>query len=292
MVKKLYCPICKNNKINSFIKGNMKLNYKGAIDVKCTSMSNNLKPTLYKCQNCSIVFSQFVNSKFESLYKDVVDIDYLKQMDMKRKSFEYFLNTIDKYINKNKSVLELGSYYGVLGSLIRKRVKNYTGIEFSKAASNYAAKKFNLRIKSNFSQIKKNKYDLIILCDVIEHVDNPLKIAKQLRSVLNKNGVIIMSTMDIESFYAKMLGINYPWIMPMHKFYFSFPSLQFVLSKANLKIVKYHYEKKITSLGYLLKKISVILFGKIFNNINIDNKYLNKIYVKLNFFDLKIFLIK
>ena len=292
MNKKKICPICKKINIVSFLKGNMKKDYNGAIDVKCTSMSNNLKPTLYKCINCSIVFSQFVNNKFEKLYKDVVDRDYLKQMEMKKKSFEFFLNSINIHINKNKNVLELGSYYGVLGSLIKKKVKNYTGIEFSKSASNYAKTKFNLKIKSNFNQIKKNKYDLIILCDVIEHVDDPLKIVKQIKSVLKKNGTIIMSTMDIESAYARILGTKYPWIMPMHKFYFSFQSLKFLLKRANLKIVNYHYEKKITSLGYLLKKISTILFGNKLKRLNFDNKYLNKIYLKLNFFDLKIFIIK
>ena len=73
--------------------------------------------------------------------------------------------------------------------------------------------------------------------------------------------------MDIESFYAKTLGINYPWIMPMHKFYFSLSSLKFILKKENLKIDTYYYEKKITSLGYLLKKISIILFGKLSINV-------------------------
>jgi 2-polyprenyl-3-methyl-5-hydroxy-6-metoxy-1,4-benzoquinol methylase len=292
MFKKIYCPICKKLKVKTFLKGNMNNNYNNKIDVRCTSMSNNLKPTLYKCKNCYIVFSQFVNKKFENLYKDVVDKEYLKQIRIKKKSFENFLDTIKLYINKDKDVLEIGSYYGVLGSLIKNKVKSYTGIEYSKSASKYAIKKFDLKIKSHFNQLRNKKYDLIILCDVIEHVDNPLEVLKQIKSVLKKNGVIIMTTMDIESFYAKILGINYPWIMPMHKFYFSFSSLKFILKKEKLKIDTYYHEKKITSLGYLLKKISIILFGRLFNKINFDNKYLNQIDLKINFFDLKIFIIK
>ena len=288
----MYCPICKRLKVKTFLKGNIKINYNKEIDVKCTSMSNNLKPTLYKCKNCYIVFSQFVNKKFENLYKDVVDKEYLKQIRIKKKSFENFLDTIKLYINKDKSVLEIGSYYGVLGSLIKKKVKNYTGVEYSKSASNYAIKKFNLNIKSNFNQLSNRKFDLIILCDVIEHVDNPLKILKQIKSLLKKNGTIIMTTMDIQSFYAKAMGINYPWIMPMHKFYFSSSSLKFLLKKENLKVDTYFYEQKITSLSYLLKKISVILFGRLSKKINFDNNFLNQIYLKINFFDLKIFIIK
>ena len=87
----------------------------------------------------------------------------------------------------------------------------------------------------------------------------------------NVVAIIIMTTMDIESFYAKILGINYPWIMPMHKFYFSFSSLKFILKKEKLKIDTYYHEKKITSLGYLLKKISIILFGRLFNKINFSS---------------------
>jgi len=288
----MYCPICKKLKVETFLKGNIDMNYNKDIDVRCTSMSNNLKPTLYKCKNCYIIFSQFVNKKFENLYKDVVDKEYLKQIRIKKKSFENFLDKIKLYINKDKSVLEIGSYYGVLGSLIKKKVKNYTGIEYSKSASNYAIKKFNLNIKSNFNQLSNRKFDLIILCDVIEHVDNPLKILKQIKSLLKKNGTIIMTTMDIQSFYAKAMGINYPWIMPMHKFYFSSSSLKFLLKKENLKVDSYFYEQKITSLSYLLKKISVILFGKLSKKVNFDNNFLNQIYLKINFFDLKIFIIK
>jgi hypothetical protein len=101
-----------------------------------------------------------------------------------------------------------------------------------------------------------------------------------------------MTTMDIQSFYAKAMGINYPWIMPMHKFYFSSSSLKFLLKKENLKIDTYFYEQKITSLSYLLKKISVILFGRLSKKVNFDNNFLNQVYLKINFFDLKIFIIK
>jgi len=286
------CKICKSAKNKIFINGNIKILKKNIIDVKCTSMSHAIKPTLYKCINCKIVFSQFLNHKFEKLYKDVIDEEYLNQIKIKKKYFKNFINIIKNHINPNDEVLEVGSYYGVLGSLLKEKVKHYEGIEFSKYASMYAKKNYNLKIKSRYSQIKK-KFNLIILCDVIEHVDNPLPFIKKLKSFLRKDGKIILSTMNIDSIYAKFLGKNYPWIMPMHKFYFSFTSMNHILKIEKLKIIEYFYDQKITSLAYVLKKILNIFFNvkKIKKN-NFFIEFLNKIYLKINFFDLVIFVIK
>ena len=35
-------------------------------------------------------------------------------------------------------VLEIGSYYGVLGSLLKNKVKSYSGLELSTHGSNYS----------------------------------------------------------------------------------------------------------------------------------------------------------
>ena len=49
-------------------------------------------------------------------------------------------------MNKELKVLEIGSYYGILGNLINPHVKEYHGQELSTHAANYAKKNFNLNI--------------------------------------------------------------------------------------------------------------------------------------------------
>ena len=87
------------------------------------------------------------------------------------------------------NALEIGSYYGVLGSVLKDKVKNYSGLELSTHGSNYAKKNFNLNIYNETieSHLEKNiKYDLIIMADVMEHFNDPFKVLSQINKLLNE----------------------------------------------------------------------------------------------------------
>ena len=101
---------------------------------------NEIKPNLFYCTNCEIIFSEFCKNKFEDNYRDVVDSQYINQISNKKLYFRHLINKISKYIKDTDDVLEIGSYYGAFGSEIKKKVKSYQGIELSKFASNYANK--------------------------------------------------------------------------------------------------------------------------------------------------------
>ena len=49
-------------------------------------------------------------------------------------------------MNTSNSVLEIGSYYGLLGSIINEKVKNYYGLELSYHGCKFSKDKFNLNI--------------------------------------------------------------------------------------------------------------------------------------------------
>jgi len=125
----MICPSCKFTNTKYFYK------YRDIkdqnFDLRCTSLDYR-KPNLIKCKNCDLIFSELSNFKFEDGYQDVVDDLYIEQISYKKKYFEIVLSKIKKYLNKSKDVLEIGSYYGVFGSLISKHVKSYTGLELSK----------------------------------------------------------------------------------------------------------------------------------------------------------------
>ena len=120
MVKK--CPYCKDeNSVSILYKGNG--NKDKSISVECTSHNSQdveqWKPNLYKCELCKLVFSEFIGVDFASKYVDVIDQSYIDQIEFKKKTFNLFFKKIEKHLNKDIKVLEIGSYYGVLGSLIK-----------------------------------------------------------------------------------------------------------------------------------------------------------------------------
>ena len=265
------------------------------LDLRCTSETHD-KPTLYKCNKCKLIFSEHIESKFEETYTEVEDTKYIQQIPFKEKYFNLLFDKIKPYLSSNYSILEIGSYYGVLGNIIKPHVKNYTGLELSKHAANYSKKEFNLNVVNeplnNFLE-KKLLFDVIIMSDVIEHLDNPFLSLKLIEKNLNPNGVLIFTTFNMDAIIPKIMGKKYHWIMPMHKFYFSNKTLKYFLNKFNLDIFKIQMDTRLISLEYLFYKFSILVskldfIFKFFLKFN----SLKKKTIKINLFDLNIYFVK
>ena len=273
-------------------------NKKEKINFECTSHnfqnSKNWKPTLYKCRLCSLVFSEYINLKFENNYKNVKDIEYLNQSKFKKQTFIFFIEKIKRYLNKKCSVLEIGSYYGVLAQLVQPIVKEYIGLELSKHASMYSRKNLKLNIiNKSFIEYSKSdkKFDIILMTDVIEHVDDPFILLSLIEKKLKKNGKLILSTFNFDSFFAFITGKYYPWIIPMHKYYFSSDTLSNILKKNNLDLIETENDTRVISLEYLLKKLNLLVPYLSFIFIFILKfDFIKKVRVKINLYDLKIYI--
>ena len=289
---------CPNHKCNGKIEikyfGN-DLNQK-KINFNCTT-DTYAKPSIYECKKCKIIFSELIftmdENEIEKNYKDIADEKYISQIKFKKYYFEKLCKRIDGLVNKTMDVLEIGSYYGVLGSVLKDKVKNYSGLELSTHGSNYAKKNFNLNIynESIENHLKRNiKYDLIIMADVIEHFKDPFKILSQVNRLLKKNGKLILTTFNIDSLYAKFTGKNYHWIIPFHMVYFSNKTLEIFGRNNNLKLIKILNDPRYTSFGYLIEKLNFI-----FPKLSFIFKFLSKfsslkdINVKVDLKDLKIY---
>ena len=293
------CPFCKNeNSSKILFEGVEKKNKE--INVECTSHNSQdieqWKPTLYKCKSCKLVFSESIGVNFAEKYIDVIDQSYLDQIDFKKKTFELFFKKIKKYLNKKIKVLEIGSYYGVLGNLINPHVKEYHGLELSTHAANYAKKNFSLNIITEQPEeyLKKdNKYDLIIMTDVIEHLDNPFEVLTLIEKNLVEGGQLILSTFNFDSIFSKIMGKNYPWIIPMHKYYFSNKTIENCLAKSNLKLFDIQSDVRLISVEYLFQKFNVIFSPfKFISNILLKLKFIKNLTIKINLYDLKIYFCK
>jgi len=253
-----------------------------------------IKPDLFFCKNCEIIFSEFCDVKFENNYIDVLDHLYIDQIDNKKKYFKNIIKKVSNIINKNDDVMEIGSYYGAFGSEIINHVNSYTGLELSTHASKYSKDKFNLNVvnESIYKYFENNekKFDIIFMFDVLEHLDDPNAILNLCSKNLKKDGRLICSTMNMDSIFAKVTGRYYPWIIPMHKFYFSNNSVKKFLNKNNLDLKEIITDVRIIGLEYLFLKISQkIPIFKYFYNLLIKFKILKNTSIKFSLFDINIY---
>ena len=238
----------------------------------------------------------FNNRSLEGKYSEVVDEKYITQIKYKNYYFEKMFSKVEPFIKNDSSVLEIGSYYGVLGNLIKKneKVRSYTGLELSEHGTRYSKETFNLEIFNETIEdhYKKNKkYDLIILADVVEHFIDPFRDFELISNMLKDDGILAFTTFDMNTIYPKIKKHNYHWIIPYHLFYFSEKSLRKILFEKNLKIIKTINDPRFVSFEYLLEKLILIFPSfKVIWNLLKKIHFLRNISIKVDLKDLKLFI--
>ena len=294
------------NCLNIKCGGNIKLLYDYGsnynfddVNFDCTTNSYS-KPKIYRCNKCELKLSELAaalpNKKIEDKYNNVVDNIYIDEIPQREKYFSSLYKKISYNFHKDHSVLEVGSYYGVFGSIIKPNVKKYSGLELSKHGSDYSKKNYNLEIFNETIEEhseRQLKYDIIVMADVIEHFSNPFKMLETIEKILRPDGLLIFTTYNMDSLYAKITGRNYHWILPMHLFYFSNKTLKNICLENNLRIFKIKNDSRIVSFYYLLNKL-ILIFPKLkflFQYIN-KIKFLHKININVNLFDLNIYFVQ
>ena len=112
----------------------------------------------------------------------------------RRTELNYILNLIK---NDGSKILDFGCNTGYFANMIKKRnpKSEVYGADINKFALNYACKRYKdiqfYYINEHF--YKNNKFDIIILSHVLEHVKNPKELIRNITQLLNKNGLLIIA---------------------------------------------------------------------------------------------------
>lgn len=99
---------------------------------------------------------------------------------------------------KNLKILEVGCGYGYLTYALNQAGHRAFGIDISKSATNIAKNNFGEHFSCSdlgfFIKKTKNKFDVVVATEVVEHVADPREFIKECLSVLKDNGKIILTT--------------------------------------------------------------------------------------------------
>ena len=155
------------------------------------------------------------NGKFKPLHKfNPVRLNYIK-------------NSILKYIVKNKSpdnslksirILDIGCGGGLLCEPLSKLGAKVVGIDASEKNIKIAkmhAKENNLKIEyycaSPENYVHKEKFDVILNMEIVEHVKDVDLFLKESSKFLKKNGIMFIATLNktLKSYLFAILGAEY-----------------------------------------------------------------------------------
>lgn len=153
---------------------------------------------------------------------------------------------VAKFIPENSKILDIGCNDGKIRFFFKN--PNYFGIDVNKNLINnlkkqgIKAKQIDLN-RQNLP-FKKEKFDYILLLDILEHVINPEKLLRDAKEKLNKNGKIIITLPNdyhilnkIRFIFNKHLTEN-PFAPFGHLHYFPIKSGEEFLRKNGFKIEK------------------------------------------------------
>lgn len=123
--------------------------------------------------------------------------------------FKYMCDVLNVDISQINSVLDLGCGDGRLCDSIDTTI-DYMGVDYSKnrikkAKSVYKDRDFKVSCIHEFCDNQNSKYDLAVITEVLEHIENPYSIIKQLQA-FNKN-IKIIATVPINLPYVAHLSV-------------------------------------------------------------------------------------
>tara|TARA_B110000438_G_scaffold198093_1_gene189593 strand:- start:22 stop:747 length:726 start_codon:yes stop_codon:yes gene_type:complete len=156
-----------------------------------------------------------VNGKFKPLHMfNPIRIEYI--LDEITKHFK--IKRDKKFLLENLKILDIGCGGGLISEPMSRLGGNVTGIDASEKNIKVAymhSKESNLQInylnKSPEQLKEKEKFDIILNLEIVEHVENLDLYLKSCKDLLKKNGLMFTATINrtLTSYIKAILGAEY-----------------------------------------------------------------------------------
>jgi SAM-dependent methyltransferase len=190
--------------------------------------------------------------------------DYPSSEPVLRREFARTVAFIRKHVPGGR-LLEIGCAYG----FFLKEAAAYfdvMGVELSDAASGFCrARGLNVLTgpadEGALSQF--GKVDVVVMLDVIEHLPDPAKVLAVCAGALNPGGLMVVTTGDFSSLYARIAGRRWRLMTPpQHLWYFTPQSMRGIGAASGLQMVACDYPGKLVPLSLVGFQLTRLLGGR------------------------------
>src|SRR4051794_27459815 len=200
---------------------------------------------LLACRECGTVQQPALptGQPLHELYREMRDDDYLAEEPGRRATANRLLDLIAEYRPSGR-LLDVGCGHGLLLDEARKRGYETVGLELSREAARYARETLDLDVREwpleAFGQgtngDSPGDFDVIVLADVLEHLDDPVAAISQCAALLRPAGVLCIVTPDPSSPTAKLAGSRWWGYLPAHTVLLPRRTLRELISASGLVI--------------------------------------------------------
>lgn len=231
------CPVC-NGESTIIVYQNPKqpIFSQGLVPKKTKIFMKKKKLSISFCSQCNHVFNTSRDlSELDELYKKFYTYipSNLSQPDIDfKKELAQFLSS---RCRKGR-VLEIGSHDGYFLHLLNMFGWKCEGIDPS-PASEVAMEKYSLKILKEYfsSKFYDQKFDLVVLRHILEHVDDPISFILDIKNVLKERGYIFV---EVPNLMKSIKERNYHDFYFEHLSYFTPPFLKNLLINCGFNITE------------------------------------------------------
>jgi 2-polyprenyl-3-methyl-5-hydroxy-6-metoxy-1,4-benzoquinol methylase len=175
----------------------------------------------------------------DTMYNKVsqrVDIYCHKMRAHFRARYKNILKLIMAQNPSGNKVLEIGSNVGYTLNLIKDIGFDIKGCELNDKCREISKLLWDIPVEKDFFEMDE-KFDIIIMSDVLEHFQDPVAALQKTYSLLNKDGLLFIQLPNIISKECKKQKEKWWWwSVPDHRFHFTPNSISILLNNNNFTV--------------------------------------------------------
>lgn len=166
---------------------------------------------------------------------------------MKKKTYRAVLARVPR--GGIRRVLDIGCALGWSLDAAREDGFETAGVEVDESVVRKVAERH--RVLRDSALFEDAAFDLVTLVDVIEHVRDPLGMLREARRLLRPGGWAVLTTPDLSSLSARLMGPRWPHFIPEHVVYFDRESIRRVVRSAGLQPLRVESFRKALRADYI-----------------------------------------
>lgn len=274
------CWLCDSTQSVLIKRGNLD----GAIDARgfrITDADYGKTADIYRCQNCGFLFCPTVGD-VTAHYRQMDDPVYEATRSERALQARKLLQIIRPFAAGNQ-LLDVGAGSGILVEQAQALQFDAVGIEPSAALSAQATRLGLRMINDVLPQAELlTAFDVVTLVDVIEHVDNPRAMMREIARCLKPGGICAVVTPDVGSLAARVMGRRWWHYRLAHIGYFDRTTLQRLLAASGFEVISECRPSWYFPASYLVQRL--LQYLPAFMRFT-PPAWLDRITVPLNLFD-------
>ena len=210
-----------------------------------------------QCNQCGLVYANprlTTESLFRRYSEDYFWDEYLRTLGIGRDGYvdparfaahhAPLLHFFEMYHPPPGRLLEVGAAAGLFMKSAQSAGWEVYGVEPLPAAAKFARETFGLDVFQGTladAPVEPDSFDAAVMFETIEHLQDPIGVLRNVRQLLRRQGLLLLSTPNWEAFTRHALGEQWAVISPAeHLYYFNEATLTAALKQAGFSWVHYH----------------------------------------------------